>query len=90
MATETYPYMTDDAISPPNNAYADFPCCGSRVTLPTDTEHYQRRCPKCGKDWVIVRTTVRVSGPARVDSVTWEYTQTVHGATGTRQKRRTE
>jgi hypothetical protein len=32
-------------------------------------------------------TTVRITGPARVYAVTWEYTQTVQGATGTRQKR---
>ena len=50
-------------------------------------DHYQHRCPKCGKDWLVTRTTVCITGPARVYAVTWEYTQTVQGATGTRRKR---
>jgi hypothetical protein len=53
-------------------------------SFPPDSGHDRH---KCGKDWLVTRTTVRITGPARVYAVTWEYTQTVQGATGTRWKR---
>ena len=54
-----------------------YPCCHQRSRFPTEASRYLRRCPSCGKRWLVLRSTPSPSAFSirlglRIDVLTWE------------------
>jgi hypothetical protein len=53
-----------------------YPCCKGRARFKAvhdvPTQIYDRRCPFCGKAWMVTRTSLAPISYGRVDELVWE------------------
>lgn len=53
-----------------------YPCCGGRARIlalvDIPREVYDRRCPRCGKQWCVERRIAVMRYGARIDILEWE------------------
>lgn len=47
-----------------------FPCCGGGANIHADTgiARYERTCPRCGKQWLVVRREVSDEARSRINA----------------------
>lgn len=55
---------------------ADYPCCGGSVRFHGDAmldpgATAEKRCPSCGKSWLVTRTVIVSTDRGRVDELHW-------------------